>query len=115
MAFINQPLHFLVIFFIAMFLLWFSQSPENKAQLNYTLVNLQVFLFLLPFLLILYMASFSTGWRFHFPFWQPEYYDSVQRAGGLPWGTAIVVALILVLLSYQSTFRSMWSGPLNWG
>jgi hypothetical protein len=111
-----QMLHFLTIFCIAIFLLWFSQSPENKAQLNYTFGNLQLFLFLSPFILILYMMSFSsTGWSFRFPFWQPEYYDSVQRAGGLPWGTAIVVGLILVLLSYQSTFRSMWFGPLNWG
>jgi hypothetical protein len=142
MAFINQPLHFLTIFFIAIlllwfcqspenkaqmlhfltifciaiFLLWFSQSPENKAQLNFTFINLQLFLFLSPFILILYMMSFSgTGWRFRFPFWQPEYYESVQGAGGLPWGTAIVVGLILVLLSYQSTFRSMWFGPLKWG
>ncbi|XP_059433905.1 uncharacterized protein LOC132167028 [Corylus avellana] len=106
---------FLIILSIVLFLLWFSQSPDIKAQFNYTVFNLQVFLFLLPFLLVLYMASFTTGWRFRFPFWQPEYFGSAQPGGGLPWGTALVAALILVLLSYQSTFRSMWFGPFNWG
>jgi hypothetical protein len=108
----NQPLHLLAILGIVIFLMWFSQTKEYEEEFQQTASNFKLFLFLSPFLLILIFAvSYSTGGRFHFPLLRPEY-DSIQRAGGLPWGIAILVALLLVLLSYQSSFHSKWFGPL---
>lgn len=108
----SPPLHLLTIFGIVIVLLWFSQSTDYSAHLKHTAINFQLFLFLLPILLILFMASFSTGGRFHFPLLRQEYDSVNQRAGGLPWGIAILVVLLLVLLSYQSSFHSKWFGPL---
>lgn len=105
------PLHLLIIFGIVIFLLWFSQSADYKAQLKSTAINFQLFLFLLPILLILFMASYSTSWRFNFPLWRQEH-DPKQRAGASPLGVAILVVVLLVLLSYQSSFHSKWFGPL---
>lgn len=107
----TPPLHLLTIFGIVIVLLWLSQSTDYKAQLKYTTVNFQLFIFLLPILLILFMAAYSTGGRFHFPLLRSEY-ESVQRAGGLPWGIAVLVVVLLLLLSYQSSFHSQWFGPL---
>ncbi|CAL5019819.1 unnamed protein product [Urochloa decumbens] len=32
-----------------------------------------------------------------------------QREGGSPWGVALALALVLLLVSYQSCFRDLWS------
>lgn len=55
------PLPLLVIFGIVISLLWLSQYKYYKAQLYNTALNLQLFLFLLPILLIFFMISYSTG------------------------------------------------------
>ncbi|KAB1207581.1 Triosephosphate isomerase, chloroplastic [Morella rubra] len=88
-----------------------NSSADYKAQLKSTAINFQLFLFLLPILLILFMASYSTSWRFNFPLWRQEH-DPKQRAGASPLGVAILVVVLLVLLSYQSSFHSKWFGPL---
>ncbi|XP_041010256.1 uncharacterized protein LOC121254330 [Juglans microcarpa x Juglans regia] len=108
----TPPLHLLTIFAIVIVLLWFSKSADYKAELKYTAINMQLFFFLLSILLIFVVASNSTSWRFNFPLLRSEH-DSVQRAGSSPLGIAILVVLLLVLLSFQSSFHSKWFGPLS--
>ncbi|KAJ7967206.1 Transmembrane protein [Quillaja saponaria] len=60
------PFHLLAIFGIVISLLWLSQYTDYKAQWRKTTINFQIFLFLLPVLLILFMISFSTSGRFNF-------------------------------------------------
>ncbi|KAF3434655.1 hypothetical protein FNV43_RR21740 [Rhamnella rubrinervis] len=105
------PLHLLTIFGIVIVLLWFSQYTGYKAQLQQTTVNFQLFLMVLPILLIFFMALYSSsgGW-FNFQLRRPE---AFHRAGGSPWGVAILLVLLLVLLSYQSSFHSKWFGGQN--
>ncbi|KAH7518474.1 hypothetical protein FEM48_Zijuj09G0175300 [Ziziphus jujuba var. spinosa] len=98
------PFHLLTIFAIVIFLLWFSQYTGYKAQFQQTAINFQLFLMVLPLLLILFMASYSSGGLFNLQLRRPE---------GSPWGVAILLLLILVLLSYQSSFHSKWFGPLS--
>lgn len=42
---------------------------------------------------------------------QPPWYDQRQRDGGAssPWGVALALALVLLLISYQSCFQYWWS------
>ncbi|KAK4562414.1 hypothetical protein RGQ29_005052 [Quercus rubra] len=101
----TPPLHLLTIFGIVFVLLWFSHYTGYKTQLRTTAMNFQLFLFLLPILLVLLMASNSSGWRFNFPLSRSDH-------GGSPLGIASLVVLLLVLLSYQSSFQSKWFGPL---
>ncbi|KAK6253825.1 hypothetical protein QUC31_015545 [Theobroma cacao] len=94
-----------------MVLLWLSPYTNYKARLHHTAINLQLFIVLLPFLLILFMISFSSSRRL--AFWQQRLeHETVHRSGGLPWGIAMLVGVVLVLLSYQSSFHSKWFGPL---
>ncbi|KAL5561132.1 hypothetical protein UlMin_030879 [Ulmus minor] len=109
------PFHLLTIFAIVMSLLWLSQYTGYKAQLQQTAVNFQLFLFLLPLLLILSVASYSSSWLSNFQLRRPQNKmpSSGSRGGGSPWGVAIFLVVLLVLLSYQSSFHSKWFGPLR--
>jgi hypothetical protein len=110
----TQPLHLLAVLGIVIFLMWFSQTKEYEEEFQEsTASNFKLFLFLSPFLLILiFLVSYSSGGRFHYPLLRPEY-ESIHQGGGLPWGTASFLVLLLVLLSYQSSFRLKWFGPLS--
>ncbi|XVF67870.1 hypothetical protein PTKIN_Ptkin10aG0156600 [Pterospermum kingtungense] len=107
------PLPLLTIFGIVFVLLWFSQYTGYKAQLHHTAINFQIFLLLLPLLLIFFMISFSASGKFVFGQQRLERHEAVRRSGGFPWGVALFVGLLLVLLSYQSSLHSKWFGPLN--
>lgn len=102
--------HLVTIFSIVMVLLWLSQYNGYKAQLQQTAVNFQLFMFLLPVLVIFFMASYSSSWLFNFQFRRPRRETPTQQSGSSPWGVAIFVVLLLVLLSYQSSFHSKWFG-----
>ncbi|GMY05533.1 Transmembrane protein [Fagus crenata] len=101
----TPPLHLLTIFGIVIGLLWFSQYTGYQAQLKSTAINFQLVLFLFPIFMIFLIASNSSSWRFNFPLLRSEH-------GGSPLGIAFLVVLLLVLLSYQSSFQSKWFGPL---
>lgn len=108
------PPPLLTIFFIVILLLWLSQYTDYKAQFHQTAINFKLFLFLLPILLIFLIASYSTDWMLYFRPRQPQHHRSRSAHGGSsPWVIAIFVAVLLVLLSYQSTFHSKWFGPLR--
>lgn len=99
----TPPLQLLAIFGIVISLLWFSSYTGYKAQLHETAVNFQLFLFLLPVLMVLFMASYSMIGRLYIPFQRPSGQESVHRAGASPWGVAILLAVLLFLLSYHSS------------
>ncbi|KAM7279165.1 hypothetical protein ACFE04_006299 [Oxalis oulophora] len=56
------PPSLLLIFGIVIVLLWFSQNTAYESQLQKSALNFQLFIFLLPVALILFMAAyFSIG------------------------------------------------------
>jgi hypothetical protein len=34
--------------------------------------------------------------------------DSLHRAGGSPWGVALLLVFLLFMISYQSSFHERW-------
>ncbi|KAJ4716722.1 Transmembrane protein [Melia azedarach] len=106
----SPPPALLTIFGIVIILLWLSQYTGYKAQLHLTTINFQLFLILLPILLIFIIASYSSNWSYIFRVSRTEHGSSMQQGGGIPWGIAILVVVLLVLLSYQSSFHSKWFG-----
>ncbi|KAM7479403.1 hypothetical protein LguiA_027616 [Lonicera macranthoides] len=111
------PLPLLAFFGIVVFLLSVSQYTNYKSQLKNTKINFQLFLLLVPVLLIFFMRSGLTIGRLRFNFWSPRLRpDSSAQRGGTgasPWGVAMLLALLLVLVSYQSVFHSKWFAPLR--
>lgn len=110
----SPPLHFLMIFGIVITLLWFSQYTDYKSQLHHAASNFHFFLLLLPILLIFLIVSLSNTGRLCFRLTQTEHRHSVQRpaVSVSPWGVAILVLLLLILLWHHSSFQSKWFGPL---
>lgn len=108
----SPPLPLLAIFGIVISLLWLSHYTGYKAQLHHSAINLQIFLVLLPILLILFMASYSTNWLLYYRLRSSQHDSAPRSTGSFPWGIAIFVVVLLMLLSYRATFHSKWFGPL---
>lgn len=109
----TPPLPLLIIFVIVILLLSISQYKDYKAQWRYTMLSFKLLLFLLPVLLIFFMHSFSNNDWFAVRLPRLDHGRGlIHGAGGVPWGVAILVVVLLVLVSYQSTFHSKWFRPL---
>lgn len=110
------PLQLLFIVGIVMFLLFVPSYINFKSTVQTATIGFHVFLLVLPLLLIFIAYTISKyGPRLVLPA-PPSFFGSVPvrtEAGGFPWGVAALVLLLLVLASYLSDFRSMWS-PLIW-
>lgn len=108
------PLPLLAVFAIVIFLLSLSQYSTYKEQMNYTVTNFKILLFLMPLLLIFFMRSnlLSSGAWAHL--WAPSQNGQQVRrelargVSGFPWSVAVVLVALLVLVSYQSSFHSKW-------
>lgn len=111
----SPPPALLTIFGIVIILFWLSRYTGLKAQLHVTAINLQLFLIFLPFVLIFIIAAYSSSGSYSFRL--PRLNGSggsMQQGqgggGGNPWGIAMLLVVVLVLLSYQSSFHSKWFG-----
>ncbi|KAH9696818.1 hypothetical protein KPL71_023345 [Citrus sinensis] len=109
----SPPPALLTIFGIVIILLWLSRYTGFKAQLHVTAINLQLFLIFLPFVLIFIIAAYSSSGSYSFRL--PRLNGSggsMQQGqgggGGNPWGIAMLLVVVLVLLSYQSSFHTKW-------
>lgn len=76
------------------------------------MINFNLFLLFLPVLLILVAQVLSKCESFIVPATKAEY-GRIRRSWDLPWGVVALVVVLLVMLSYQSSFRSVWS-PIVW-
>ncbi|CAA6655957.1 unnamed protein product [Spirodela intermedia] len=79
---------------VPLFLAYESAVEEAQQRLNWGLMAV-------PVLLI-----FAIRWAASFQGWAV---DGASEEGGSPWAVAAVVVLVLVLVSFQSTFRDVWS------
>ncbi|OAY50580.1 uncharacterized protein LOC122723733 [Manihot esculenta] len=106
------PFPLLAIFFIIFLLLFVSSYFNFKDQMEHTVINFNLFLLFLPVLLILVAQVLSKCESFIVPATKAEY-GRIRRSWDLPWGVVALVVVLLVMLSYQSSFRSVWS-PIVW-
>ncbi|CAI0476394.1 unnamed protein product [Linum tenue] len=68
----------------------------------------KLFLMLSPLLLLLLVHCLSAGGRrFSLYIPLPER-DSLHRAGGSPWGVAVVLVFLVFMVSYQSALQERW-------
>ncbi|KAI5647891.1 hypothetical protein M9H77_33896 [Catharanthus roseus] len=106
------PIPLLIIFAIVIVLLPMSLSTNYKEQLDRATIVFQLLLLMIPLVLVFIVRSSFTNWNFNLWVPRPRRPDGVQRGGGgFPWGITILLVVLLLLVSYQSSFRSKWFLP----
>lgn len=103
------PIHLCFLLVILFMFLSFSWYINYESLLEGLFDQIKLVLIVSPLVLLLVLhllSNFDNTWSsFLVPL--PEK-DSLHRAGGTPWGVALVLVLLLFLLSYQSDFRERW-------
>ncbi|KAG4953237.1 hypothetical protein AAZX31_14G051300 [Glycine max] len=100
------PLHLVFFVFILFFVLAFSWYINYESLFEDLLVQVKIFLALVPLLLLLLVHCLSSGASFPIPL--PEERESLHRAGGSPWGVALLLLFVLFMMAYQSSFHQRW-------
>ncbi|KAK6939339.1 hypothetical protein RJ641_028870 [Dillenia turbinata] len=100
------PTPLLAIFSIVVLFLAFSSYMDYKSEVNQTAQNFHLYLALFVILSIIVVVSLSFKTSFVFRL-QPD--ESARRSGSAsPWGVALLVVLLLLMVSYHSSFQSKW-------
>ncbi|TKY56944.1 transmembrane protein [Spatholobus suberectus] len=100
------PLHLVFFVFILFFVLAFSWYINYESVLEDLLVQVKILLALVPLLLLLVVHCLSSPGSFPIPL--PEERESLHRAGGSPWGVALLLLFVLFMVAYQSSFHQRW-------
>ncbi|CAN1184300.1 hypothetical protein LINPERPRIM_LOCUS8387 [Linum perenne] len=101
------PLHLYFFMIILISVLGFSWYINYESVLEDLMNQIKFFLILSPLLLLLLLHCLSGTRRFSFLDLFPER-DSVHRAGGSPWGVALLLVFLLFMISYQSSLHERW-------
>ncbi|KAH8515148.1 hypothetical protein H0E87_003849 [Populus deltoides] len=107
------PFPLVAIFFIIILLLSVSSFMSYKNLMRHALINFKLLLLFLPVLLIFLAMFASKVETFMFPNTKAQYGSADNRSSNLPWGLAVLVVVLLVMVNYRSSFQSMWS-PIVW-
>ncbi|XVF69764.1 hypothetical protein PTKIN_Ptkin11bG0108000 [Pterospermum kingtungense] len=99
------PLHLCFFVSILFFVLGLSWYINYESKFEDFINQLKFFLMLTPVVLLLLVHCLSGTVPFLVPL--PEQ-DSLHRAGGSPWGVALVLVFLLYMISYQSYFHERW-------
>ncbi|XP_010531142.1 PREDICTED: uncharacterized protein LOC104807528 [Tarenaya hassleriana] len=97
--------HLLFFIVVVSFVFSLSWYLNYESVLEETLNQVKLFLMLSPLILLLLLHFFSRDLSFFVPLPEP---DSIHRAGGSPWGVALVLVVIFFMVSYQSYFHERW-------
>ncbi|GAA0185414.1 hypothetical protein LIER_32702 [Lithospermum erythrorhizon] len=104
------PFHLITILCIVIFLLSFSQYSTYKEQLQQAKINFHFLLLLVPICLVFLMRSSFVSSKFNFQDVRRRSDMSQQHARGFPWGAAVLVMVLTVMVYYQSLIQSKWFG-----
>ena len=106
-----MPLHLCFFLLVLLLFLGFSWYTSYESAAESFASQARIVLMASPFALLLAVRLLSgvsgegVGDLLAVP--MPER-DSIHRAGGSPWGVALLLLLLLVMVSYQSNFREKW-------
>ncbi|KAK7276467.1 hypothetical protein RIF29_17606 [Crotalaria pallida] len=100
------PLHLCFFMFILFFVLGFSWYINYESVYEDLMIHVKIFLALVPLFLLLVVHCLSSGGSFPIPL--PEERNSLHRAGGSPWGVALLLVFLLFMMAYQSSFHQRW-------
>jgi len=100
------PVHLCLFMFILFFVLAFSWYIKYEYVYEDKFIQLKILLALVPLMLLLVVHCLSSGESFTLPL--PEERESLHRAGGSPWGVALLLVFLLFMIAYQSSFHERW-------
>ncbi|GLU19511.1 hypothetical protein SLE2022_357590 [Rubroshorea leprosula] len=98
------PLHLCFFVFVLFSVLGLSLYINYESVYEDLTSRIKFFLMLSPLLLLL-LVHFLSGGTFFVPL--PEKED-LHRAGGSPWGVALLLVFLLFLISHQPSFHERW-------
>lgn len=110
------PLTLLALLAIISLLLFLSSYPRYKYEVEKTAANLKLFMLFLPILFVFLLLSLNFVHRLLF---KSSYSVRANQAkslfgeGNFPWGVLLMLILLLLLVSKQSYFHSLWY-PTLW-
>ncbi|KAM0002215.1 hypothetical protein Hdeb2414_s0337g00871431 [Helianthus debilis subsp. tardiflorus] len=106
---LSIPIHFFIflcVIFIFMCVTWYV-NYESKVESF--MRNVKIFLLLTPVVILVIVHWLSSRERSWLPLLVPlPEKDSFHRAGGSPWGVAIVLVFLMYMVSYKSSFHERW-------
>lgn len=104
-SYFSMPLHLFFFISILFSILCFSWYINYENKLEELINQVKLLLMLSPLVLLLVVHCLSSNFPILMPF--PER-DSLHRAGGSPWGVALLLVFLLFMISYQSSFHERW-------
>nr|GMC82435.1 Growth arrest and DNA damage-inducible proteins-interacting protein like [Ipomoea batatas] len=96
---------FLLILFTFVSITWYI---NYESIFEGIMEQIKLLLMISPLLLLLVVHLLSTLEKSSVFFFPVPQRDSIHRAGGTPWGVALLLVLLLFMISYQSDFRERW-------
>ncbi|KAL2486055.1 hypothetical protein Adt_30811 [Abeliophyllum distichum] len=109
LQYLSLPIHFfffLAVLFLFLILTWYINYEFMFEDL---IDQLKLYLMVFPvlLLLILHWLSAHDPRRVPFALSLPEK-DSLHRAGGSPWGVAILLLFLMFMISHHASLHERW-------
>ncbi|KAK7323891.1 hypothetical protein VNO77_27391 [Canavalia gladiata] len=104
------PLHLCFFLLTLCMFLGFSLYSNYEPIMESFMDQVKLVLMVSPLLLLLvvhFLSNYGNGGFFSSLIPLPEK-ESLHRAGGTPWGVALLLVLLLFMVSYQSSFQERW-------
>ncbi|WCJ32433.1 hypothetical protein M5689_013855 [Euphorbia peplus] len=100
----SMPVHLWLFVIVLIFTLSLSCYINFESKMEDMMKQLKILVMLSPILILVVVQCLSSGF---FVIHLPEK-ESVHRAGGSPWGVALLLLFLLLMVSYQSSFHHRW-------
>ncbi|KAE9606207.1 hypothetical protein Lalb_Chr10g0105471 [Lupinus albus] len=100
------PLHLCFFMVILFSVLGFSWYINYESVYEDLMIQVKILLALVPLFLLLVVHCLSSGGSFPIPL--PEERNSLHRAGGSPWGVALLLLFLFFMMAHQSSFHQRW-------
>ncbi|XP_054813973.1 uncharacterized protein LOC129314535 [Prosopis cineraria] len=102
------PLH-LCVFLLTLFMfLGFSWYINYEPIMESLMDQVKMVLMVSPLLLLLVLHFLSNSDGFFSSLIPFSDKDSLQRAGGTPWGVGFLLVFLFFMISYQSSLQERW-------
>ncbi|KAL2317050.1 hypothetical protein Fmac_030926 [Flemingia macrophylla] len=105
--YLSFPVQLVLFVLILVLVLGFSWYINYESVLEDLVVQVKILLALVPLVLLLVVHCLSAP-AGSFPIPLPEERESLHRAGGSPWGLALLLLFLFFMITYQSSFHQRW-------
>lgn len=104
------PPHLLMFFGLLMLVMYYSIRSDYEEKMKETKMELRLFLVILLPLLVIVASHLTINWS-DVRDTSQVVYDTLHEEGSSPWGVALVLLLVLLMVNYHSSIHSAWFRP----